>query len=185
MKKTLSIIGLILIGLTTLGGSLTYTTAEVENAVRLVLTPAHLALQLEENGTVDTVLTNNIPRQIGGATNLMLVASRDFTYNTTNDLWVYTGTGTNVPLSIDTKISYSTTTVPAHVVWIRATTNDVAIPGVFAERTISGASTVGVVTLGGHITINYGDTLGLWAESDSDGTLEIHSFSTDIKEEAE
>ena len=166
---------------------LTYTGAQIEEAVRLVLTPGHLAAQLEEVSSpiVTTYGTANQETLLEGVDSLTLVAAQDFSFDVPNNRFFYSKSGaTDVPFNVKASLSFSQGAAAAEVI-VRATKNGTAIAGVYFQRTISNASTVGVGYLAGHFTLSENDYVEITVESTKTGDFSSWSFSTEIIEEAQ
>jgi hypothetical protein len=166
----------------------TYNQAQVDNAVRLSLTPGHLAAQLAEvsspistaYGTAD----ESIPLE--GAEDLTLVVATDFGFDSGNSRFFYSKAGavdTTFNLIASLSFSQDIPTPDAEVI-LRATKNGTPISGVFAQRTIRTANTVGVIALSGHLVLSENDYVEIYVESTKTGTFNAWSFATSIIEEA-
>jgi hypothetical protein len=187
MKKIIAgLIGLIVAG-SCFAGQLTYTTEEVEESIRLTLEPGHLAAQLPEtNSPIITAYTVvNVPTNLQGVASLTLTDSQDFTFDVGNNRFYYSKAGaTNVPFNIIASLSFSQNAANAEI-YIRATKNGVAIDGIYFQRTIATANTIGVGSLSGHFTLTENDYIEISVESDKTGNFNSWSFATSIKEEAQ
>ena len=183
MKKM--IIGLVLLAGIVSAGQLTYTTAEVENAVRLTLTPGHLAAQLDvTNSPISTSYgsigaTNNLE----GVTSLTTHTAQDFTFDVAATNFYYSLAGAvDVPFVLTASISFSQNASNAELE-IFAMKNGSPIDGIYIQRTLGTASQKGVAIISGHFTLSENDTLELAVRSNKSGDFIIYSFATDILEE--
>ncbi|MHC5062165.1 MAG: hypothetical protein ACYTFK_13965 [Planctomycetota bacterium] len=187
MKKIIVAVLALLTGASCFAGQLTYTTAEVEEAVRLTLEPGHLAAQLPEtNSPIVTVYTVvNQPTNLQGVASITLTDSQDFTFDTTNSRFFYSKAGaTNIPFKLTASLSIAQNAANAEIT-VRATKNSTAISGVYFKRTISTSNVIGVGGLNGHFTLTEGDYVEISVESDKVGNFNSWSFATDIIEEAQ
>ena len=168
------------------GGTLTNTTVEVQNAMRLILSPAHLAAQLEEtNAPIATACAQGIATNILGVASLTLTDSQDFTFDevATNFYYDVSGaTATIFNLIATMSFKYDQ---PNTAVTIRATKNGSAIDGIYAGVTTSAAAKNNEVTLSGHFSLADADFIELSVEADTAGVFSATSFATSIKEEAQ
>ena len=166
---------------------LTYTGAQIEEAVRLSLTPGHLAAQLAESASpIDTVVVQDVPVLISGADQLTLTDSQDFDFDVGNERFFYDNSGAvDVPFQINASMSFAMSVAPATLVTLRALKNGVAIEGIYVQRTISGSSSIGVVSISGHFTLSDTDYIEIQVEATNSGTFSAWSFATSIKEEGQ
>ena len=187
MKKIIAgMVGLI-VAVSCFAGQLTYTTEQVENAVRLTIEPGHLAAQLPEtNSPIVTAYTvADSPTNLTGVAQLTLVAAQDFTFDAGNTRFYYSKSGaTNVAFNVKASLSFSQAAASAEVI-VRATKNGIAIDGVYFRRTIGNASTIGVGYLAGHFTLSENDYIEISVESNKSGDFSSWSFSTEIVEEGQ
>jgi hypothetical protein len=187
MKKYMAILFAAFIGLSCFAGSSAYNTTQRDEAIRLILTPGHLAAQLDEtNSPIVTAYTiANVPTNLQGVAQITLMASQDFTFDEGNSRFYYSRPGaTNVPFNVKASLSFSQNASAAEVI-VRATINGVAAPGVYFRRTVGNNNVVGVGYLAGHFTLSENDYVEISFESDKTGTVNSWGFSTEIVEEAQ
>jgi hypothetical protein len=171
----------------------TYNQAQVDNAVRLVLTPAHLAAQLEEgNAPITTEVVIGTPKNLEGVEELTLTDNQDFEFSVGDNRFFFARTGaTAVPFNLVASISYSAS-VGADIT-LRATKNGTAIPGIYSVDTLKNLNDNGSMVLAGHFTLDGdssegaddGDYIEITVESSATGNFLVESFSTSIREEGQ
>jgi hypothetical protein len=167
--------------------ALSVTAAQIEEAVRLSLTPSHLGAQLPESASpiVTPYPTANTPVVLGGVDQLALTDGQDFTFDVGNNRFFYSKSGAvDVPFNVMAVLSFSQSAANAEL-FLRATKNGVALEGIYFQRTISTSNVVGVGTLAGHFTLSENDYIEITVESDKTGNVNSWSFATDIKEEGQ
>jgi hypothetical protein len=166
---------------------LTYTAAQIEEAVRLSLTPGHLAAQLYEvDEPITTEVVADTPIKVGGADLITLTDFQDFDFDGGNERFFYDKVGAvDVPFSLNASMSFSLSVVPNSLVTVRAYKNGSPIEGIYVQRSIQGTAAVGVISLTGHFTLSNTDYLEIWVESTQTATFSAHSFATDISEEGQ
>jgi hypothetical protein len=167
---------------------LTYTAAQIDEAVRLTLTPGHLAAQLYEVSspiaTPYTTADTSIP--LAGADSLELIVAQDFGFDEGNTRFFYDKSGAvDTTFNLIASLSFSQDIQnPDAEVILRATKNGTPIEGIYTQRTIRTANTVGVIALSGHLTLSDTDYVEIYVESTKTGTFNAWSFATSIIEEA-
>jgi hypothetical protein len=163
----------------------TYNQEEVDNAVRLMLTPAHLAAQLAEaSAPIVTAVTATTPTNLQGVEDLTLTGSQDFSFDVGNNRFFYSSSGaTAVPFSLVASVSYSAS-VGADIT-LRATKNGTAIPEIYSVDTLKNLNDNGSMVLAGHFDLAENDYIEISVESSATGNFFVESFSTSIKEEGQ
>ena len=166
---------------------LTYTGAQIDEAVRLILTPGHLAAQLAEVSSpiITTYGTANVEVNLEGVELLTLKASQDFTFDVPNNRFFYSKSGaTGTPFNLQAALSFSQNAASAELI-VRATKNGVALDDIYFQRTVGNSNTIGVGTLSGHFTLDENDYIEISVESNKTGDFSAWSFATAIIEEAQ
>jgi len=186
MKK-LIIATLILVAGFCHAGTLTNTTAEVQEAVRLSLTPAHLAAQLSESvSPIETPYTvADATNNLVGVSNLTIMVARDFTFDVAATNFYFSRAGaTNVSFNLTASISFSQAASGSDAqITLRAMKNGAPIDGVFIKRTQRTSSTIGVAIMSGHFLLAENDVIEISVESNKTGSFWAQSFATSIIEE--
>ena len=161
------------------------TQESTENALRLILEPAHLAAQLEEaSAPITTAVVLNTPKNLEGVEDLTLTDSQDFSFDVGNNRFYFSRSGASgITFVLVASISYSSS-VGADIV-LRATKNGTAIPGIYSVDTLKNLNDNGAMVLSGHFDLNENDYIEIYVESSATGNFSVQSFSTSIKEEAQ
>jgi hypothetical protein len=165
---------------------LPYTFNQISQAMRLILAPGHLALQLPENGAIVTdIAIAGIEYKVGGAAQLLTPTVQDFAYAAGPDHFYYDKVGVvDAPFNITITQSFSQTIgQPNAELILRLRKNGTPIPGIFTRRTIRTSDTVGVISLEGHLTLSTNDYLELTVESDKVGNFNAWAFAASLLEE--
>jgi len=165
------------------GGQLTWTTAEVEEGMRLAYTPGHLSATFAETNTpAVTTLVSGVSTNVGGVALLDVVHSTDFTYNPTSVYFYYSRAGiTDAQFFLNASMSFAYAN-PGNEIIIRAYKNGTSIDGLFIVRTIGTGGDVGNIYLSGPFTLSTGDYIEIWAECSTGANLTVYSFATDVME---
>ena len=162
-----------------------YDQEQVDNAVRLVLTPGHLAAQLAEaSAPLVTAVTATTPTNLQGVEDLTLTGSQDFSFDVGNNRFFYSKSGASgVAFSLVASISYSSS-VGADIT-LRATKNGTAIDGIYSVDTLKNINDNGSMVLAGHFDLAENDYIEIYVESSATGNFFVEAFSTSIREEAQ
>ena len=164
-------------------GQLTYTTAQVEEDVRLTLEHAHLAAQLEEgNAPITTAVVAATPKNLEGVEDVTLSEARDFVFDVPNNRWYFSRSGaTGVKFTMTSSLSYSADT--GMDVILRGTNRGVAAAGLYTVDTLKNANDNGASVLAGHFEVDDGDWLEIYIEASATGNFLVEAFSLSIREE--
>jgi hypothetical protein len=167
---------------------LTYTGAQIDEATRLMLSPARLAAHLPEAGApaVTPIGTADTPTKVIGGAATVLDHAEEFSYNVGGDYFEFSRVGAvDVPFHFTSVESFAQDIgQPDAEITLRLYKNGVALSGIYVKRTIRTANTVGVISLAGHLEMSDGDYLELWVESTRTGDFNSWSFNSDLVESA-
>jgi hypothetical protein len=166
---------------------ISYTTPQLDDAIRVVRKPGHLALQLPES---EAPIVTSVPivateYKVGGADKLIAPAMQDFTYISGPDHFAYIKAGAvDVPFNMILTQSFSQTIQqPNAELSVRLRKNGTSIIGVYSKRTIRTSDTIGVIAISGHFTLSTNDYLELVVQSDTIGNFNAWAFSASLIEE--
>ena len=166
--------------------ALTYTGPQIDEAVRLVLSPARLAAHLPESGapSVTPIGATGTPIKVIGGAATVLDHADEFSYDAGNDRFLFSRVGAvDVPFHFTSIESFAQNAAAAEVT-LRLYKTGVAVSGIYVKRTISNANTIGVIGLSGHLEMSDGDYLELFVQSTKTGDFNSWSFNSDLIESA-
>lgn len=165
--------------------NLSFTTAQIDEALRLVIQPGRLTLQLPEGSApiVTSVPATGTEYKISGAAQLSLEHAVDFAFDGGNDRFYFNRVGAvAVPFRVMLTQSFSQNAASAEVT-VRLRVNGTAVNGIYAKRTVGNANTVGVIAVQGHLPLSENDYLELVVESTKTGDFNAWGFQADLRED--